>query len=400
LLWAAALRDAAGPLSAYITPKSLALENVAVQMLLNANTEDFALEIESRLDLGRAEAFLQVLKEADFIITTAYRHVLSWSKGAIRGKIHIPRFALSIARNETRGVPVIQARRQVNTPENLLVSEAFRLCIATAEFWKLRGGAEAYYAEQLCSELQAYESTFPWNELRTKARPALTELLGVVDGRIRSGHVEPGTFYQQVALLFSDRPNNITAFEKAATPISLLLTQSPEFEDRVFELLCLSWMIAALRLYCSNVMINPIALRGTKKGPIATGWFREKQFSLFYQRSAGLLPEPKWVDRHTGAPLRAIPDIVLKISDDITEQFVILDAKNRTLTSESDVAYKLMGYKENLGIEPFQAIGLYPSFSNRLRLRRLEKTSEQILLVHVPLSNGRRIFGRIAQKFL
>lgn len=399
-LWAAALRDAAGPLSAYITPKALALENVSVQMLLEAKTEDFAAEIESRLDLGRAEAFLQLLKESDFTITTAYRHVLSWSQGTVRGKIHVPRFALAITRNETRGIPVIQARRQVTTPENLLVSEAFRLCIATTEFWKLRGGAEAHYAAQLRSGLQAYESIFPWNELRTKARPSLTELIGIVDGRIRSGQVEPGTFYQQVMLLFSERPDNVAAFEKAATPISLLLAQSPEFEDRVFELLCLSWMISTLRLYCSNVVIDPIALRGPKKGPIATGWFGEKQFSLFYQQSAGLLPVPTWVDRHTHIPLRGIPDVVLKISDEVTEQFVILDAKNRTLASESEVAYKLLGYKENFGIEPFQAVGLYPSFSTRLRLRRLEKFGEQIVLVHVPLSNGRQTVGRIARQFL
>ncbi len=399
-LWAAALRDAAGPLSAYITPTAFALENVSVQMLSGADTEDFATEIESRLDLGRADAFLQLLRESDFVVTTAYRHELSWSQGAVRGKIHIPRFVLGIARNERREIPVILARRQVTTPENLLVSEAFRLCIAAVEFWKLRGGAEEQYAARLWSELQAYEGTFPWNELRTKARASLSELVGVVDGRIHAGQVEPGTFYQQVALLFSERPDNVCAFEKAATSISLLLTQSPEFEDRVFELLCLAWMVSALRSYCSNVVVNPLALRGPKKGPIATGWFGGKQFSLFYQQSAGLLPIPTWVDRHTHQPLRALPDIVLKISDGAKERFVILDAKNRSLASESDVAYKLMGYKENLGITTFQAVGMYPSFSNSLRLRRLEKDAQQILLIHVPLSNGRQTIRRIARQFL
>ena len=399
-LWAAALRDAAGPLSAYITPTAFALENVSVQMLLDADTDDFATEIESRLDLGRTDAFLQLLRKPDFVATTAYRHELSWSQGAVRGKIHIPRFVLGITRNEKRGIPVILARRQVTTPENLLVSEAFRLCITAVEFWRLRGGAEKQYASRLWSELQAYESDFPWNELRTKARPSLAELVGVVDGRIRAGQVEPGTFYQQVAMLFSERPDNLGAFEKAATPIALLLTQSPEFEDRVFELLCLSWVISALRSYCSDVVINPVALQGPKKGPIATGWFGEKQFSLFYQQSAGLLPIPTWVYRHTDKPLHALPDIVLKVSDGITDRFVILDAKNRTLASESDVAYKLMGYKENLGIKTFQAVGMYPSFSNSLRRRWLEKGAEKILLVHVPLSNGRQTIRRIARQFL
>ncbi len=121
---------------------------------------------------------------------------------------------------------------------------------------------------------------------------------------------------------------------------------------------------------------------------------------MFYQQSAGLLPVPTWVDRHTQQPIRAIPDVVLKISDGAPERFVILDAKNRTLASESEVAYKLMGYKENLGLRPFQAVGIYPSFSNRLRLRRLEKDVDQILLAHVPLANGRQTVRRIARQFL
>ena len=178
-------------------------------------------------------------------------------------------------------------------------------------------------------------------------------------------------------------------------------TQSPEFEDRVFELLCLSWMISALQSYCTDMVVNPIALRGPKKGPIATGRFGGKTIALFYQQSTGLLPVPSWVDRRTQKPFRAIPDVVLKISDGVTDRFMILDAKNRALASESEVAYKLMGYRDNLGIVPFRAVGIYPSFSSRLRLRRFEKVSgDQILLFHVPLSNGRQTVQRVARQFL
>ena len=399
-LWAAALREAAGTLSAYLTPTTLALQNIAVDTLPDSETEDFVSEIEARLDLGRSDAFLGLLRASELVVTTAYQHQLSWSVGAIRGKIHAPRFVLARARNESRGVPVILARRQVTTPENLMVSEAFRLCIGAAEVWRLRGGAEAQHAARLLSALQAYEGAFPWSELRTKARPSLAELVKVVDGRIRAGQVEAGTFYQHTALLFSERPNNLSAFEKAATPISLLVTQAPEFEDRLFELLCLSWMISALKASCAHVVVNPIALRRARKGPVATGWLHGRELSLYYQQSAGLLPVPTWIDRRTQQPIRAIPDIVFKISDGPTERFVILDAKNRTLASESEVGYKLMGYKDNLELRPYWAVGMYPSVSNRLRLRRLEKGGGQILLVHVPLSRGRQTVQRIARQLL
>jgi hypothetical protein len=168
----------------------------------------------------------------------------------------------------------------------------------------------------------------------------------------------------------------------------------------VFELLCLAWLISALRSQCTNVVVNPVALRGARKGPIGVGEFGGARFSLFYQQSAQLLPVPRWVDRRTSAPLHALPDLVLKIEDGAASSVVILDAKNRTLASESDVAYKLLGYKENLGIENFQAVGMYPSFSGKLRLRRLQKDGEQILLVHVPLSDGSRTVRRIARQFL
>ena len=389
-------------MSAYITPTAFLLANVPVRTIPGVEGTDFRSEIESRLDLGRADAFLELLQKADGDVTSAYRHVLSWSEGVIRGKIHVPRFVQGISRKDTRGVPVILARRQMSTPENLLIAEAFRLCMAIAARWKSRGGAEAHYAELLLNGLQTYEGTSPWSELRTKARPSLIELVGVVDGRLRTGEIEVGSLYEKTALLFSRRSGNANAFEKAATWISLLISLAPEFEDRVFELLCLSWIISALQSYCSEVVIRPDSLRGRRDGPVATGRFGNYEVSVFYQQSAGVLPGSLWLDRHTQRPFRALPDIVLKISDGPADRFVILDSKNRSIASESEVAYKLMGYRENLGIEPFQAIAMYPSFSDELRLRRLVKkaSTDQILLIHIPISNGRQIVGKIARKFL
>ena len=401
-LWAAALRDAAGPLSAYITPASFALENIPVQAISLVEDQDFESEIESRLDLGRADAFLRLLQDSEVDVATAYHHVLAWSEGAIKGKVHIPRYLLGKARNDRRGVPVIFARRQATTPENLLVSEAFRLSIAIAELWKIQGGAEGQYAAGLLTGLQAYESAFPWSELRTRARPSLVELVGIVEGRIQSGQVALGSFYQKATSLFSRRPGNLSAFEMASTPISMLVSRSPEFEDRVFELLCLAWMIAALRSYCSHVVVSPSALRGPKREPVVTGYFQENKLALFFQQSAGVLPDPNWVDKRTHRPFRAIPDLVLKITNDTTDTILLLDAKNRTLSSESEVTYKLMGYKENLGIMPYQGVGIFPRFSGNLRLRGFYKTAadDRILLAHVPLVRGRQTVRRLFRKLL
>ena len=401
-LWAAALRDAAGPLSAYITPVSFALENVPVQAISHVEDPNFESEIESRLDLGRADAFLRLLQESDVDVATAYHHVLAWSEGAIKGKVYIPRYALGKARNDRRGVPVISSRRQATTPENLLVSEAFRLSIPIAELWKLQGGAEGQYAAGLLTGLQAYESASPWNELRTRARPSLVELVGIVEGRIQAGQVELGSFYQKATSLFSNRPDNLSAFEMASTPISMLVSRSPEFQDRVFELLCLAWVIEALRSFCSHVAVKPSELSVPRRGPIATGYFQGNKLALFFQHSAGVLPDPTWVDKRTHRPFRAIPDLVLKITNDTMNTFLLIDAKNRTLSSESEVTYKLLGYKENLGTMPYQAVAVFPGFSGGLRLRGFYKTAadDWILLAHVPLVRGREAVRRLFRQFL
>ena len=401
-LWAAALRDAAGPLSAYITPTPFALENVPLQTVSLVEDQDFDSQIESRLDLGRADAFLRLLEESDVAVATAYQHVLTWSQGAIKGKVHIPRYVFGKARNDRRGVPVLLARRQATTPENLLVSEAFRLSIAITELWKTQGGAEGQYATGIWTGLQAYESAFPWNELRIRARPSLTELVGIVEGRIQDGQVETGSFYEKATSLFSRRPDNLSAFEMAATPISMLISRSPEFEDRVFELLCLAWMISALRSHCSDVVVRPSALRGSRNEPVVSGHFQGNRLALFYQQSAGVLPVPAWVDKRTHRPFRAIPDLVLKIADGTADAILLLDAKNRALSSESEVTYKLMGYKDNLGIIPYRGVGIFPSLTGACRLRRFYKTAadDRIVLAHVPLARGKETVRRLLRVFL
>ena len=401
-LWAAALRDAAGPLSAYIAPSTYSLENVPLRAISVGKDESFESEIESRLDLGRADAFLRLLQESEVSVATTYHHALGWSQGAIKGKVHVPRYALGKARNDRRGLPVIFASRQATTPETLLVSEAFRMTIATAQSWKIKGGAEGLYSARLLEGLQGYESAFPWNELRTKARPSLAELVGIVEGRIQAGQVEFGSFYQKVTSLFSRRPDSPDAFEKASTPISMLVSKSPEFEDRIFELLCLAWLISALRSYCSQVAVKPSALSGPKRDPVATGFFQGSELTLNFQQSAGVLPDSTWVNSKTHSHFRAIPDLTIKVTNNTGDSILLVDAKNRGLSSESEVTYKLLVYKENLGINPFLGVALFPSYSGNLRLRGFYKTAteDRIYLVHVPIMRGREAVRRLFRQFL
>ncbi|HVZ27784.1 MAG TPA: hypothetical protein VG798_03930, partial [Rhizomicrobium sp.] len=324
--------------------------------------------------------------------TSAYRHVIFREQGVIRGKIHVPQMMTAWARGDRRGIPVLRATRQLNTIENLFISEALRLSIAVVETWKARGGAEGLRARKILSRLTPIESMFPWNELRHRPRPGFQELIELVLFRQNFGAIAASSHMVRLARLFDGRRVAPEAFEVAGDDIALLVTQEPEFEDKLFEILCLAWTVEALAGACPGGKADPKALKGAHGLPVfsglhPSGW----SVDIFFQRGAGLLPSGRWLDTRNGKPLRGIPDIILRMRKASGERLVILDAKNRSTASESEVAYKLLGYKENFGLGDYFAVGLYPGFHKPGRMRSLSKGGEHIKLIHVPLWNGRRL---------
>ena len=196
-----------------------------------------------------------------------------------------------------------------------------------------------------------------------------------------------------MARLFDGRRLSPEAFATAGADFALLVTQEPEFEDKLFEILCLGWAVQALGHICSEAAVDLTALKGRHdravfKGRYSSGWSIE----VFFQRSADALPKGRWTERDNGRSLRGIPDLLLHLQNgaDQKVRLIIVDAKNRSIASESEVAYKLLGYKENFGLEEYLAIGLYPRFDRRHRIRVLSKGDEHITLLHVPLQSGLR----------
>jgi hypothetical protein len=117
---------------------------------------------------------------------------------------------------------------------------------------------------------------------------------------------------------------------------------------------------------------------------------------VYFQNGAEALGNTSWRYRG-GAPFRALPDIVLKVQSRTNERIVIIDAKNRSEGSASEVTYKLLGYRENLRLSPFLAVALFPSFG-RFSSKRLEESngSAAIALLRLPLVRARNIVGRLA----
>lgn len=401
MIWETVLRDAAGPLSAYYTPSDYSLESLSLRPL-EYNSEDFFLhQIRSRLDLGRTHAFTTLLPEIVSATTTEYRHKISYSQGSIRGKIHVPRLIAARARGDRRGIPVIRAERQLITPENLLVSEVLRLSLRVAKQWASVEGAESKAAIQMVNELQSVESSYPWVELRAKPRPILRELVSLVLGRVKVGITMPDGPFHQLANLFADDFGSAAGFEPViGESLRMLLSQHPAFEDKVFELLCVGWLITAISRYADTTEVNVKGLKGANKKPLLVTSYDNRGIELYFQTSANVLPKGRWIHKRTKAPLKGIPDITLKLTTGYTSKVIILDAKNRSDSTEPDVVYKLLGYKENWGVSPFYGVGIYPSLEDRLEINRLHSGTDSLFLIHIPLLRARRVIDKVAARLL
>jgi len=397
-IWSAAIREAAQVFSAYLTPLGYSLGSHAVRGVQDGET-DLSTEVAARLDLGRANRVGELLRRLDAELTVVYRHELVYSQGFVRGKPHIPRYLQMLARGDRRGVPVIIAQRQPTTPENLFVSETVRLSRLVCNAWMSRDSAERRLAIDLADRLARFESSSPWSALRAHPRPALTDLSAIVGGRLISGAVNETGAVAELHRLFSPRePENVIEFEEATEALTFLACNDSRFEDKVFELIVLAWLFQALQSRATAFQIDLRRLKGAGGEPVATATLGDASVEVFFQAAASVLPPGAWRYRHSGAALRAIPDIVIRIrTQGAQDRIVIVDAKNRTSASESEVIYKLLGYRENIRLTPYSAVGVYPSLEPHPRVLRLSDGTSRVTLVHVPLRGGRQVATRLVR---
>lgn len=396
LLWEAALRDAAGPLSAYLTPEAfgVSLHSVAASPESGSRTV-FAHAIRRRLDLGRAARVGDLI--GSIKLTSSYRHELTVSQGIVRGKIHVPRLMSWRARGRGQTIPVIRAERNVSTPENLLVSELIRWSLAISRDWMADGGAEAKFARRLYEKLSGFESAQPWAHLRDKPRPKLSELSGLVLGRVKSGWCERGSAVHELALIAAGQQSAET-FQACAGPLSYLGVDDSRFEDRLFELLCLAWLVRSLSDLLDDVEIVPVAIKGSPH-PVLIGRAGPFSIRLFYQ-AGHLGKSAKWAYRRGNRPLRAIPDLLIEAREGPDVTHMILDAKNRSAASPSEVIYKLLGYKENLNLQPYWAVGMFPGLSSTPVFQTLERGQSRVVVFQLPLGRGQRLMRWVLRTIL
>jgi len=380
-LWHAAVRSALGPLAAYLTPENYGLSTVSLSAVDSADQE-FQAEIDTRLDLARAAQVIDLIETIGCDLPQSYRHYVYYCEDRIDGALLIPRLVRERAAGRFRRIPVLRAARFAETPEALLVSESMRISSRIASAWQNRGGAEGRLAGTLAQRLTAMESRQPWASLRSKPRPALTSLAATVKSRTIAGWNLPGAPLDRLTDAMLDGSK---AVSEAAGPISYLVSEDPRFEDRLFELICLGWLLGALKAWDPAGTVHPRNLRAS--GPIFTGEKRAFYLRLFYQASH-VSQSARYYRRGSNKPLRAIPDFVLELNYKDRSISLLLDAKNRVLSSNSEILYKMLGYRENLGLSPYFGLGIAPAYDGKRSLDGVQYSQRLAAVLRLPLKGG------------
>ena len=400
-LWEIALRDAAGVFASYITAPEYGLSSVGVMAAEIDPGSAFLHEIRKRLDLGRALAFSKQLPAVK--VSSSYRHRIFYCQDRIDGQVHVPRLLIARAINPDAPIPVVRATRQPITPENLFISEAVNRSMAVCRRWPLPKrasdiGAEHQLAQSISSALRKFESRKPWSDLRFRPRPSFRSLCGSVRGRLKAGMIPTDPLSGLVALLDADT-GSPAAFECAASVLALPLTENPDFEDRLFELLCLAWIIDAVRVRLSEVSIWPSNLKSADGRPVLEGRTASgKRLRVYYQTGLAL-PPPRWTYFPSERKLIGIIDILIELGEGENRSFVLVDAKNRR-QSEGEVFYKMLGYQENFQIPVYNSIAIFPSEDGRTRIKVLCRDDHRIWMARLPLESGRQLVTTIVNAML
>jgi hypothetical protein len=104
-----------------------------------------------------------------------------------------------------------------------------------------------------------------------------------------------------------------------------------------------------------------------------------------------------------GKKFRAIFDFVVEIDANGLLTKIILDAKNRE-RDQTEVIYKMLGYKENVHVPPdaFIAAAIFPGGRvQRLpHITQIERMDNRVYLLRLPLTSGRRSFRHLLRVVL
>lgn len=347
------LSEALPLVASYFSGEQVSLSATAVDLGDDVDAEAllFSKQIRLRYALACCAALIPLIHRIERGVSTANRMVRAETKGAIRGRLDIPRYVARRSKSLSwpKTYPVLVTEESPNTPENALASRVLRnlqsrlnAAIAPPK------SAEALKAQLYRHWIAGRLRRDPWRDVcnssspqrlrmetsrriarrQTGNEPAYTDLLRLIDDWRLIGSELGGAV-------------NTDKFTRAF----LAFPSDEGFLDRIFEIWCLRELASALIRHGAHLIDGPQPLTKNRSVPIYTFLLEDKQIEIWFQKS---LPtaHARWAYDTTGQPLRGIPDITVIGNG---THYLLVDAKNRTVKQRTrpEETYKILGYFEN-----------------------------------------------------
>lgn len=381
----------------------------------DADPSRFIRELQFRHLLAVAAKLLKILDAIERRPSTRSVLQRSESRGAINGRLDIPRY---ISRRSQivslpRRYPVVRQRTDFGTVENQLVQGCLReVGIALRDNPFARRGAEDVNARTLLAAIRGHLQARPWSEVSPAA--GSDRLDAEVATRIRRRQTGNDAAYQAFLdwrkfwRLEPASFGRMSSNEKDGVVDGILaFPTGPAFWDRVFEVWCLGLVRDALALLGWPEMEPPQPLHSRPGIVFRNATPTGREVKVYFQRSTGLAGV--WWYDHGGSKRRliGIPDIMVSL-DGLAVFPVIIDAKYRGVNTtddnkftRSEETYKMLGYAENFATQGQQFFGLliFPAKNNRQTVLKREGRGHLELLTANPESDLSNVVTHIAGVF-
>ena len=357
----AAIRDALPYLSTYFADApTWTLEARPDIGAADRELDDLAQFVRMRVAIAAVGALEPLLAELDGRASFQYARKSEESRGSLRGKLDIPRYARARMRPDApRRYPIQSVRRRFATPENALAAYAARWVsseLGQSPIHLLPEGSpeqraihegRASLARRLRRPMLADASDLA---IETRRRGTLARLVDRVERRVEQGHIRSTDLYTElVEFVRSFAPERSSA-EPGVIPWAIY---DSRFDSKLFEIWSLAMLVEALKERLGSPASGPRPLYEREHNPIATWHVGSAKVLLFFQRALSRLGSAgtKWsFVEPSPSPLGGIPDlsvVVERLGFDSTP--IIIDPKlRRREHAPTEEIYKLIGYFGNL----------------------------------------------------
>lgn len=328
-----------------------------------------AVRLRVLLALGREliEVVEAIIEQPSF----RYGRRSEYSVGVVSGRLDVPRYVRSRGQVESpRRYPIHQTERHLATPENVLAvaaMEALSRDLAKAPSHILKQtGPEHREIGEIQAAVARLGQLPPLAELRSKGRRNadrrhLEHLREQVVRRLERREIAHPEPYLTLVRWVKDLLLGSTA-KPDSRPWSFY---DEDFDARLFEI----WLLGSIARAFGEKYGEPEGGRvrplWEKDGDPQAVWKTSRgRVELFVQREAAQVGlQGRWKRRGANYPLRARPDLILRLVTEDLTRFVLVDAKlrrSKPLPQDADdpqnlpseAIYKMLGYFEQLRPEP------------------------------------------------